>query len=175
MNTQNSSHSGIVDELGWDLAPERDLWPDIQAHIRFRKPEPPKKWFMPIAVAACLMLAFGAFTLSFMSYQQSSQARDLQAQYVEFQKSQIALMEQHHNLVRMQFVALLNSDTLNLQTRNELQQVLVVFDQAGSELKNAMLEQPTNTRYATQLADTYKQELTLLNSITTNYANNVDI
>ncbi len=175
MNKDQSNNSGVLNDLDWELQPERDLWPTIESHVRFRKIKPGSNRWMSVAVAACLMLAVGAFVMATFSYQQSQHTQQLQAQYVEYQKSQIALMEQHHELVRAQFVALLNSDVMTTKTRNELQQVLVVFDQAGAQLKEAMLSQPTNSEYATQLAHTYEQELELLNTIKTDYAQSVEI
>ena len=76
-------------------------------------------------------------------------------------------MEQQHQAVRAQFVSLIESQTtpLGAQAVQELRATLATFDKASAELKEALLAQPTNTRYAETLADTYQREAELLNKI----------
>lgn len=177
-----------TDQLDWDIQPERDLWPDIKSNIRFAgKPETvaviPKNTealnntvatsrfqsWMPMSVAACLMLAFGAFIMSSLSFQKAQQTYDLQANYIEYQKTQISLIEQQHKQVRAQFTALLSGEIgeLNPASVAEVTAVLMTIDNASSELKKAILAQPMNASYSSMLARTYQKELKLLNRFKT--------
>ncbi len=152
------------DDLGWDIQPERDLWPEIQSRIRFTG-KPKRSLWLVSSVAASVMLAIGAFILSALSFQRAQQTYELQASYVEYQKSQIQLIESQHDQVRAQFAALLNGELgeINPDTVAEVQAVLLTIDQASLQLKEAILAHPMNVNYSTMLARTYQQELKLLN------------
>jgi len=122
-----------------------------------------------MSMAACLMLALGAFIMSSMSFQRAQDSYALQASYIEYQKSQISLIEQQHKHVRAQFTALLNGELgpINPATVAEVQAVLLTIDDASLQLKEAILAQPTNTNYSSMLARTYQEELKLLNKFKT--------
>ena len=166
MNTQNDNTS--LPELEWDIQPERDLWPDIHSNIRFSPRETQKSkrsYWVPSAIAACMMMAMGAFVMSSLSYQRAQDTYDLQASYVEYQKSQILLIESQHKQVRAQFAALLDGELgpIDPEAVAEIQMVLMSIDEASLELKQAILAQPMNAKYSTMLARTYQEELKLLN------------
>jgi len=169
-------------DLNWEILPDRDLWAYIDSNIRFSglpKRELPgdidaietsegrRKPWVPVAVAACTIMAVASVVLSGLSLQRANQTYELQAKMVEYQQSHIALMEQQHKAVRAQFVSLIeNQNTpLNADAVNEIRATLATFDQASAQLKEALIAQPTNTRYAATLADTYQQEAELLNKI----------
>jgi len=180
----NSNAKNMLEALEWDTQPERDLWPDIHSNIRFSgKPktafdddanfEAPVvgehkrrmvSW-MPISIAACLVLAFGAFVMSGLSYRNSLNAYRMQASFVDYQKSQIRLIEQQHAHVRAQFVALLDGELgpIDPSAAFEIQAMLLTIDEASHELKEAILAEPLNKNYAGMLARTYQEELRLLN------------
>jgi len=193
-HTNSKKHSTDDDvkylgELNWDIQPERDLWPDIQSDIRFAgKPDLlvqsttlqaqtsiVQRLWIPMSMAACMILALGAFVMSSMSFQRAQDTYQLQASYIDYQKSQISLIEQQHAHVRAQFTTLLSGDlgAINPATVAEVQAVLLTIDNASLELKSAILAQPTNANYASMLARTYQQELKLLNKFKT--ANGVSI
>jgi len=195
MNDKNDNmndETKYLDELNWDIEPERDLWPDVHSNIRFAgKPkvefeyEQPeavatgpgtvRRLMMPISMAACMILALGAFIMSSMSFQRAQDTHELQASYIEFQKSQISLIERQHQHVRAQFTALLSGELgpINPTTVAEVQAVLLTIDNASLELKEAILAQPTNANYSSMLARTYQEELNLLNKFKT--ANGIPI
>jgi hypothetical protein len=157
--------------LDWDVQPDRDLWPDISSRIRFAaKPKTKQYNWAPAAIAACMLFAFGALVFSSLSYQRSQQTYAMQASYIDYQKSQINLIEQQHKHVRAQFVALLSGQhgSIDSQTVAEVQAVLMTIDSASVELKQAILAQPLNTNYSTMLARTYQDELRLLNKFKSN-------
>ena len=178
MNTENNKPevSSIEDQrlnrqiadLAWDLQPERDLWPEIESSIRTHKKNP--QWFSnwaPMAMAASLILAVGAASLSFMSFQRADQMQEMQASMVEFQKSQVALIEQQHQLVRAQFLVMFEQggDRLDPQFVTEIKGVLDTIDRASVEIKNAIKTQPFANDYPSMLARTYQRETNLLNQI----------
>lgn len=180
----NEKTDNALQKLNWDIEPERDLWADIDSNIRFSgKPkrelehsstsvltaanERESRRWAPLAIAACGVMAVVSVIMSGLSLQRANQTYELQAQLVEYQQSHIALMEQQHNVVRAQFVNFIENQTapLNPKAAQELRATLATFDKASMQLKEALLAQPTNTRYANTLADTYQQEAELLNKI----------
>lgn len=175
-----SESNEALNGLAWDITPDRDLWPDISSRIKFVERSKLSKaikrkhlsW-SNLAVAACLVMACAAVVMSSMAYYRTQQTHQMQASYIEYQKAQIALMEQQHSLVRAQFVGLLSGDMgeLNATTAAEIQTVLMTFDVARETLKNAILEQPLNTKYPSKLANNYQQELKLLNKYKEHYKN----
>jgi len=188
MNDKRSNTTKqMLDSLNWDIAPDRDLWPDINSNIRFagkpnlevdempsdlaassesqsHKPARAINW-TPISIVACMMLALGALVMSSLSYQRTQQTYAMQESFIEFQKSQISLIEQQHEHVRAQFVALLDGKLgpIDPTTVTEVRAVLLTIDEASLELKQAILAQPLNRNYSTMLARTYQEELKLLN------------
>lgn len=182
----NTQSNQVLNELEWDMAPERDLWPDISSQIKFaqrrrsnqtseRQRLVNKNVFNGprVAIAACLVMACTAVVLSSMSYYRVQQTHQLQLSYIEYQKAQIALMEQQHAHVRAEFVALLGGEMgdLDMAAATEIKNVLSTFDSASEKLKEAILEQPTNSNYPSKLARTYQQELKLLNKYKEYYKN----
>ena len=178
----NDKVKNTLQDLDWEIQPERDLWADIDSNIRFSgKPkrdfdqplahtEPAtstRRGWAPVAIAACTVMAVVSVVMSGLSLQRANQTYELQAQMVQYQQSHIALMEQQHEVVRAQFVSFIESQSspLNAQAVEELRATLATFDQASSQLKEALIAQPTNTRYAATLAETYQQEAELLNKI----------
>ena len=192
--TEMSSENKVLPALSWDIQPDKDLWPAVHSNIRFSgKPERPietestpqlevfagnsnvrhltkvQRLWMPMSMAACMLLALGAFVMSSMSFQRAQDSYELQASYIEYQKSQISLIEQQHKQVRAQFTALLGGELgpISPTTVAEVQAVLMTIDTASLELKEAILAQPTNNNYASMLARTYQEELKLLNKFKT--------
>jgi hypothetical protein len=104
-----------LDTLNWDIEPGRDLWPDVHSNIRFagkpeRMSEPEftmqqeqaivgsnaqrlssvRRLWMPMSMAACMMLALGAFIMSSMSFQRAQDSYELQARYRAYQTARSA-------------------------------------------------------------------------------------
>lgn len=168
MNTQDDNSSKVLPELDWDIQPDKDLWPDIHSTIRFTNravEKSTRSYWVPASIAACMMMAMGALIMSSLSYKRAQESYDLQANYVDYQKSQIQLIEAQHREVRAQFATLLNGEVgqLDASAVAEIQTVLMTIDQASLALKEAILAQPMNAKYSTMLARTYQQELKLLN------------
>ncbi len=181
----NDKPRNTLHDLNWDIPPERDLWADIDSNIRFSgKPKrefdvaahtnvpnidagkPTRRW-APIAIAACAVMAVMSVVMSGLSLQRANQTYELQAKMVEYQQSHIALMEQQHQTVRAQFVSFIENHAApyDAEAANELRATLATFDKASAQLKEALIAHPTNSSYATTLAQTYQQEAELLNKI----------
>lgn len=163
-----------LSDLEWDIQPDRDLWPDISSRIRFavkaRKTTP--VW-MPFAMAASLVLATVALVFSSMTYQHSLDADRYQATLAMYQESQLALIEQQHQMVRVQFSQLLQNErnSLNPEFVSELDALMLNIDTASTEIKKALILQPNNPDYTSMLVRTYQQEIKFLNTIQSSRVN----
>ncbi|MFT5137350.1 MAG: hypothetical protein ACI9XU_002320 [Arenicella sp.] len=180
INNPNKAEFGErMGELNWDIQPRRDLWPDISSKIRFadkRKQHTPnseaktnKPW-LPYAVAASTLFAVVSLMFSTMSYQYAQDSKQQNAALVQYQQAQLALIDQQHRMVRVQFARLLEeqSDTLNPAFVTEVSTLMMNIDQAASQIKNALVTQPNNPSYTFMLVSTYQQELNLLNKVKSN-------
>ena len=167
-NKNNNQENRVLPDLDWNIEPDRDLWPGVQASIRFSG-KAKRSYWVPASIAACLVMAMGAFIMSSLSFQRAQQSYDLQASYVEYQKSQIKLIETQHRLVRAQFTSLLNGELGEIDPSSvaEVRAVLATIDEASLQLKEAILAQPLNANYSTMLARTYQEELKFLNKFKT--------
>lgn len=157
-------------KLNWEREPERDLWPDIAAKLRpqdsDRSPRHQPNW-PPFAVAASVAVA--TVSLLFFSFVVMT-PRDLangDNAMTLYQQAHLGLIEEQHQMVRAQFVALLQHDgrSLNPEFINEIQQVMNTIDSASTEIIAAMKTQPNNPDYSSMLVDTYQHELQLLNRV----------
>ena len=84
-----------------------------------------------------------------------------------YQQAQLDLIEEQHQMVRVQFVQILQQggSSLNPAFVDEIQQVMSDVDSAAEQIKEAMKTQPNNPDYASMLVSTYQHELKLLNRI----------
>jgi hypothetical protein len=163
-------------ELDWDIQPKRDLWPDISSKIRFHDKrrqhtsnsgsQTNKPW-LPFAIAASTVFAVVALMFSVMSYQYAQDSKKQNAALVQYQQSQLELIDQQHRMGRVQFARLLeeHSGSLNPTFVTEVSNLMMNIDQAASEIKNALVAQPNNPSYTLMLVSTYQQELNLLNKV----------
>lgn len=159
-------------ELDWDIPPSRDLWPDIHSRILFadRRAEhamTKRRVLAPFAIAASTLIAAVSLTFSYMSYQLVQETNRNQQSMALYQQAQLNLIEEQHKLVRVQFVNLLenDSDQLNSDFVVEAKQLMQQIDQASAEIKRAIEQQPNNPDFAAMLANTYQQEVKLLNQV----------
>ena len=104
---------------------------------------------------------------SVMSYQYAQDSKKQNAALVQYQQSQLELIDQQHRMVRVQFARLLeeHSGSLNPTFVTEVSNLMMNIDQAASEIKNALVAQPNNPSYTLMLVSTYQQELNLLNKV----------
>lgn len=172
-----------IAELNWEVSPQRDLWPDIYSKIRFsERTQPtvpqdllasqhvPQRGWAPFAIAASAVLACVSLLFSSMSYQYAQDSKRNQQAMLLYQQAQLSLIEEQHQMVRVQFVQLLEqeSDTLSPDFVNEIQMVMSNVDTAAAQIKEAIKSQPNNPDYASMLVSTYQHELKLLNRVKSN-------
>jgi len=183
MNENDNMQSGDLKlnkdltELDWDIQPSRDLWPDISSKIRFAekrldtqqqndKPDQKKPW-IPFAIAASSVLAVVSLVFSSLSYQYAQDAQKHQETLAMYQQAQLQLIDQQHQMVRMQFARLLENEnnSLNPEFVLEVQNLMMNIDTASAEIKKAIAAQPNNPNFTSMLVDTYQRELKLLNKV----------
>ena len=158
-------------ELDWDMQPKRDLWPDISSRIHFSdrkiKAKARPAW-LPFAMAASVVVATVSLVFSTMSLQRSNDADKYATTLAMYQQAQIQLIDQQHQMVRVQFSQLLERerDTLSAGFITEVENLMMTVDQASAEIKKAMAAQPNDPDYASMLVRTYQQELKFLNKVT---------
>lgn len=156
-------------ELEWEVEPERDLWPDIHAHIRFDKRAKAKKQrnWAPFAVAASVTLAVASLFFSSMTVMQTQVIAKNQESLMLYQQAQLELIEGQHQMVRAQFLQILShqKDSLNPDFVEQIEQVMSEVDDASEQIKEAMRSQPNNPDYSSMLVNTYQHELKLLNKV----------
>jgi hypothetical protein len=157
-------------KLDWDIPPERDLWPEVSSKIRFAdRGRSKRSTWPPLAMAASVVLAIGSLVFSTLSYQMANKNQRQQALMANYQQAQLQLIEQQHQMVRVQFVQLLNDkkDSLNPKFVKEAEMLMLTIDTASAEIKKAMSVQPNDPDYASMLVRTYQREINLLNQVTT--------
>lgn len=157
-------------DMQWEISPERDLWPDIEqrlSHLSPIKKNPAQRGWMPYAVAACLILTVASTFLASMAMINSQRMVQAQEAMALYHQAQLDLIEQQHQLVRVQVVKLLalENNNLNPNLVAEMKKVMVDVDLASAQIKNAIKLQPNNPEYPSMLVSTYQHELKLLNRI----------
>ena len=164
----------ILDSLDWDIEPSRDLWPEIEAklseHTVSTAPiyQTQSKW-MPMAMAACLMLTVGSMSFSFYALNQNNQQVQMQTALLLQQQEAIRSIELQHEEVKSQLVGLLQNpgDTLSPTLVADANDILNTTELAAKQLKRAIAEDPSQSLYLKKLARTYRQEAELLKRIKT--------
>lgn len=157
-------------DMQWEISPERDLWPDIEqrlSHLPPIKKNLSQRGWMPYAVAACLILTVASTFLASMAMINSQRMVQAQEAMALYHQAQLDLIEQQHQLVRVQVVKLLalENNNLNPNLVAEMKKVMVDVDLASAQIKNAIKLQPNNPEYPSMLVSTYQHELKLLNRI----------
>ena len=157
-------------ELEWEVEPQRDLWPEIEARIQFSdraKSKRRSRNWAPFAVAASVTLAVVSVMFSSFTVMNTQRIAQTQEAMMLYQQAQLDLIEEQHQMVRVQFVQILQQggSSLNPAFVDEIQQVMSDVDSAAEQIKEAMKTQPNNPDYASMLVSTYQHELKLLNRI----------
>lgn len=172
-NPENNQLGLQLADLNWEIEPERDLWPNISSKIRFAdraNKTPRKSLWMPLSLAASVAVAATALFFAGLNYQKAEDAQIYQAAMEKkYQDSQLALIEQQHQMVRAQLASLLHntggSNSSDSEFVMEVQNLMQNVDQASSEIIKAISVQPNNPNYTSMLMRTYQQEIKMLNLI----------
>jgi hypothetical protein len=170
-NTSNNQITRQLADLNWEIEPERDLWPDISSRIRFadrRRPKYKKSVWMPLTLAASVAVAATALFFAGLNYQKAEDAQIYQAEMErKYHESQLALIEQQHQMVRVQLAQLVQNGDARFDEvfKMEATALMKNIDNASAEIKKALLVQPNNPDYTSMLMRTYQYEMKLLNQI----------
>jgi len=157
-----------IRELDREIFPERDLWQGIERRIsdlpHTRRGEWLARW-MPVGVAASLVLALGSFLLSvyrtdFVRPAQLTFEQSMTQMDAEYRRVRGPLVRQFEERNRD-----IDPELADLVYRN-----LQIIDEAKSQLERALERDPENQRLLEMLMRVNQQELELLtrNLVTAN-------
>ena len=174
MTTQRDK--GALDQLNWDMEPERDLWPNIAARIKEEAPvqsnvtQLPVRstpMWMPVAMAACLVLAVGSVSFSYYAMQRNNEYMELQATVLMQHQETIRAIEAQHQDVKLRLASLLSNPDGNLDPTlvAEANAILDTTSAASEEIKQAIANAPDKQAYLAMLVKTYQRETELLDRI----------
>ena len=178
----NKQDDNLLGGLDWDMEPSRDLWPEISAKLQhsnsFEKNDYIEQTpsvnnirshpsWMPVAMAACLMIAIGSLSLSYYSMNRNSEYMELQAAVLMQHQETIRAIEAQHEEVKTNLVALLNNENgaLNPTLVAEAHSILNTTDAASEHIKRAIENSPDKQAYLKMLVETYQRETDLLKRI----------
>ena len=159
-------------KLPTESAPQRDLWPGIEAAIA--EPEVQTSRWMPyLAQAAAIVLLVGGS--SGVTYMMMSDNRnevspvvatmnldsDFESFGNEFELSQ-GFQDARSNLAARLDIEL---DRLSPEARTEVEENLAVIRSAITEINSALEEEPNNVLLQDLLMKTYREELTVMRNV----------
>ena len=154
--------------LDKEMQPERDLWPGIADIIRgvpqleFNQPNY-VRW-MPMAMAASLMIAIGA--LGFAGFTNYSLKQQSLTSVID--ETTVNLIDQPFMIARTSYLTALVTDEqqMSSEVREVLKKNLKIIDDATQEIREALKENPNDPFLTDALLLTRQKELALLNQIT---------
>ena len=148
-----------IRNLDREMRPERDLWVGIERSIIDFPQKQKREWdWMPIGVAASLLIAVSAMLLNVLPTAQFSQ-RELVSVDQSFDRMNAEYRQVRNPLVE-QFTEV-NKD-LDDQTLTDLYRNLEILAEARNEIEAQVREQPENHRLVELLMKIHEQELELL-------------
>lgn len=169
---QDKALSQAMRNLAFEAEPERDLWPEIAAKLPARETKGYNRRWMPVAIAASLVLSLGAVWYSWQNLQQAK------AYYVQSQQpsraqsqvdihDQIKMMEHEYGLAKSALLAQIgmNAAQSDEDLLTDVKSNLIIIEQATNELKAAIAQQPENPGLLKLLNATYQQELAVLSQL----------
>lgn len=157
-------------QLNRNIEPERDLWPAIAEKINEipQQEHSPKKnnsW-MPMAMAASLMIAIGA--ISFAGYTYNSVNKWDGATDLNRNISSVQLIEQPYLIAKASYLTALatSEKQISSSVRDVLRKNLLIIDNAAREIRHALKNNPNDPFLTEALILTRQKELELLNQVT---------
>ena len=150
------------------VKPERDLWPAIAERVRELPQEtvqtaPQKNW-MPVAMAASLMIAIGS--LGFAGY--TSMRVNQELQQTAQAESMIDSIEAPFQMARASYLRAIASQEheMSPEVREVLRKNLKIIHEAADEIRTALRANPEDPFLAEALVLANQKELQLLNQMT---------
>lgn len=158
-------------QLPKDIQPEHDLWPNIANRIKDLPQEQPRakqNTWLPLAMAASLLIAIGA--LGFAGYtnvqlqQQLEQTADSEAKV----QALIDAIEQPYQTARTSYLQALatQEQQLSAEEREVVRKNLEIINNAADEIRAALVKNPNDPLLMEALILTHNKELALLNQLT---------
>lgn len=161
-----------LSQLATEAPTQRDLWPDIKKRLPVEDTKIYNRRWMPLALAASLVVSVVAVSFSWHSWQQTQHLIALQQQHESELKGdslelQIKAMEQNYRLAKSVLLAQIgmNSAHIDPDLLTDVKSNLVIIEQATSELKAAIAKQPQDPSLMKLLNATYQQELVVLSKL----------
>lgn len=150
-------------KLGAAHQPERDLWPAIAQQITSHTTVQPAKSWMPLALAASVMLT--AISLAFSSYVYFNQP---EAKLVVV-NDPVDSIEQPYILARAAYLEelLVQDEQLSPEVIAVLNDNLDVIDNAITEIRKALKDNPEDAMLLDTLIQTREKEMALFRQLTT--------
>ena len=157
-------------QLSTEIAPERDLWPEIEARIEV--PARRSRWTPYLAQAAAIVLLIGAsssvtymMTKSGPNVSPGTTALGLDSDFVSFGGNYElgqGFQNARNNLAAQMDLEL---DRLSPDVRAEVEENLAVIRNAITEINSALEEEPDNVLLQELLLKTYREELTVMRKV----------
>jgi hypothetical protein len=136
-------------QLPRELEPTRDLWPGINAGIQTRRSRTPRRWLLPMAMAASLLLTVGIWT-RVAPVQRETSAPDLTAQLVR---------KEAHAMTREYQAAL--RELHGAPVPAALAPSIQTLDNSAAKIRQAIAADPDSVYLLQQLHKTYSRRLAL--------------
>lgn len=134
-----------------ELIPERDLWPGIA-----RRLDPPRHRWIPVAVAASILISVASALCSWNLYETRRQETTLAMRELERIESPYMAARAVYTRQWPELRSQLDPETVKIFERN-----LRIIHNANAELMNALRKQPGNPALQRLLQQTLSQELDL--------------
>jgi len=176
MNTEDNVPTDLAEHsivrkarmLDKEIQPETDLWSGIADQIRDLPQQdynqPSYNSWMPVAMAACMLIAIGA--LGFAGYTNYSMQPQTIVTIAE--ESTVTLIEQPYMVARTGYLTALATEEQQMspQVREVLKKNLKIIDDATQEIRKALKENPNDPFLTDALLLTRQKELQLFNQLT---------
>jgi hypothetical protein len=174
MNEQeNDKLMAAAAKLATGVAPERDLWPGIEAAITapVRETRPTRYWAQAAAVVLLVAASSGITFLLTSDGNQPAQIAGLQpdggfdSEFASFGASHTlgqGFQDAHNNLAAQLDLEL---DRLSPEARTEVEENLAVIRGAIAEINEALINEPDNVLLQDMLLKSYREELAVMRDV----------
>lgn len=157
-----------------EVAPSRDLWPEIAREIGGRKVVSPafgrragRSWWMPALAAAAVVAAVSSLVL--MRSQGGLGVGPVSGTPVPAAAGNVTLLdaERGYAMAADELLAALaeRRDSLSPETRASVDRNLAIIDQALKEIRDALQKEPQNRELNRMLASTHRRKVEVLRRV----------